>query len=92
MSIVGYPEELGNGIDAFSFSVMNVRSVPSIPNQFDIVVRRIDTLALSTYMGMSGSPVINDFGSVVGVVTDELYNSLGYTSIHSVMDNLKEKE
>lgn len=91
LSIVGYPEELGNGIDAFSFSVMSVRSVPSIPNQFDIVVRRIDTLALSTYMGMSGSPVINDFGSVVGVVTDELYNSLGYTSIHSVMDNLTEK-
>ena len=91
LSIVGYPEELGNGIDAFSFSVMNVRSVPSIPNQFDIVVRRIDSLALSTYMGMSGSPVINDFGSVVGVVTDELYNSLGYTSIHSVMDNLTEK-
>lgn len=91
LSIVGYPEELGNGIDAFSFSVMSVRSVPSIPNQFDIVVRRIDTLALSTYMGMSGSPVINDFGSVVGVVTDELYNSLGYTSIHSIMENLTEK-
>lgn len=91
LSIVGYPEELGNGIDAFSFSVMNVRTITSIPNQFDIVVRRIDTLALSTYMGMSGSPVINDFGSVVGVVTDELYNSLGYTSIHSVMDSLTEK-
>lgn len=27
----------------------------------------------------------------MGVVTDELYNSLGYTSIHSVMDNLTEK-
>ena len=81
LSIVGYPEELGNGVDAFSFSVVNVRTITSIPNQFDIVVRRIDSFALSTYMGMSGSPVINDFGSVVGVVTDELYNSLGYTSI-----------
>lgn len=91
LSIVGYPEELGNGVDAFSFSVVNVRTITSIPNQFDIVVRRIDSFALSTYMGMSGSPVINDFGSVVGVVTDELYNSLGYTSILSVMENLAEK-
>lgn len=91
LSVVGYPEELGNGIDAFSFSVVNVRSITSIPNQFDIVVRRIDTFALSTYMGLSGSPVVNDFGSVVGIVTDELYNSLGYTSIHSIMENLTEK-
>lgn len=91
LSIVGYPEELGNGVDAFSFSVVNVRTITSIPNQFDIVVRRIDSFALSTYMGMSGAPVINDFGSVVGVVTDELYNSLGYTSILSVMENLAEK-
>lgn len=91
LSVVGYPEELGNGVDAFSFSVVNVRTITSIPNQFDIVVRRIDSFALSTYMGMSGSPVINDFGSVVGVVTDELYNSLGYTSILSVMENLAEK-
>lgn len=91
LSVVGYPEELGNGVDAFSFSVVNVRTITSIPNQFDIVVRRIDTFALSTYMGMSGSPVVNDFGSVVGVVTDELYNSLGYTSIHSIMENLTEK-
>ena len=91
LSVVGYPEELGNGIDAFSFSVVNVRTITSIPNQFDIVVRRIDSFALSTYMGMSGAPVINDFGSVVGVVTDELYNSLGYTSILSVMENLAEK-
>lgn len=91
LSIVGYPEELGNGVDAFSFSVVNVRTITSIPNQFDIVVRRIDSFALSTYIGMSGAPVINDFGSVVGVVTDELYNSLGYTSILSVMENLAEK-
>lgn len=91
LSIVGYPEELGNGVDAFSFSVVNVRTITSIPNQFDIVVRRIDTFALSTYIGMSGSPVVNDFGSVVGIVTDELYNSLGYTSIHSIMENLTEK-
>lgn len=91
LSIVGYPEELGNGVDAFSFSVVNVRTITSISNQFDIVVRRIDSFALSTYMGMSGAPVINDFGSVVGVVTDELYNSLGYTSILSVMENLAEK-
>ena len=91
LSVVGYPEELGNGVDAFSFSVVNVRTITSIPNQFDIVVRRIDSFVLSTYMGMSGAPVINDFGSVVGVVTDELYNSLGYTSILSVMENLAEK-
>lgn len=91
LSVVGYPEELGNGVDAFSFSVVNVRTITSIPNQFDIVVRRIDSFALSTYMGMSGAPVINDFGSAVGVVTDELYNSLGYTSILSVMENLAEK-
>lgn len=91
LSIIGYPEELGNGIDIFRFNVTNVRSISNPAYQFDIIVRRTDELSLSSYSGMSGSPVINEFGSVVGIATDELYNTLGYTSIHCVQNELINK-
>lgn len=91
LSIIGYPEELGNGIDIFKFGVTNIRSISNPAYQFDIIVRRNDDLSLSSYAGMSGSPVINEFGSVIGVVTDELYNTLGYTSIYCVQNELKNK-
>lgn len=91
LSIIGYPEELGNGIDIFKFGVTNIRSISNPAYQFDIIVRRNDDLSLSSYAGMSGSPVINEFGSVIGVVTDELYNTLGYTSIYCVQNELVQK-
>ncbi|MFR5131033.1 MAG: trypsin-like peptidase domain-containing protein [Segatella copri] len=91
LSIIGYPEELGNGIDIFKFNVTNIRPISNPAYQFDIIVRRTDELSLSSYAGMSGSPVINEFGSVIGVVTDEMYNTLGYTSIHCVLNELRNK-
>ena len=56
LSIIGYPEELGNGIDIFKFNVTNIRPISNPAYQFDIIVRRTDELSLSSYAGMSGSP------------------------------------
>ena len=41
-----------------------------------------------SYSGFSGSPVLNEFGYAIGVVTDQLHRSLGYTSINSIVQAL----
>lgn len=89
LSIIGYPQELGNGIDIFHVKVQNLRKLPNSNKGFDTLVSRKDELSFHSYQGFSGSPVINGFGHVIGVVTDQLHNSLGYTSIYSVVYLLK---
>jgi len=84
--IVGYPRELGNGVDYFGISVKNSREKADMRGGFDRMVVRTDSFGFNSYEGFSGSPVINDFGKVVGVETDQLYYSLGYVSIAAVKD------
>lgn len=84
--IVGYPRELGNGIDYFGVTVKNSREKVDLKGGFDRMVVRTDSFGFNSYEGFSGSPVINDFGKVVGIDTDQLYYSLGYLSISSVRD------
>ena len=55
------------------------------------MVVRTDSFGFNSYEGFSGSPVINDFGMVVGIETDQLYYSLGYLSIAAIKA-LVEKE
>ena len=84
--IVGYPRELGNGVDYFGVTVKNSRIKNDLKGGFDRVVVRTDSFGFNSYEGFSGSPVINDFGMVVGVETDQLYYSLGYVSIAAIKD------
>ena len=84
--IVGYPRELGNGVDYFGVTVKNSREKRDLKGGFDRVVVRTDSFGFNSYEGFSGSPVINDFGMVVGVETDQLYYSLGYVSIAAAKD------
>lgn len=88
MLIVGYPRELGNGVDYFGVTVKNSRKKPDMKGGFDRVVVRTDSFGFNSYEGFSGSPVINDFGMVVGIETDQLYYSLGYVSIEAIKDSL----
>ena len=89
--IVGYPRELGNGVDYFGVTVKNSRKKADLKGGFDRMVVRIDSFGFNSYEGFSGSPVINDFGMVVGIETDQLYYSLGYLSIAAIKE-LVEKE
>lgn len=89
--IVGYPRELGNGVDYFGVTVKNSREKVDLKGGFDRMVVRTDSFGFNSYEGFSGSPVINDFGKVVGIETDQLYYSLGYLSIAAIKE-LVEKE
>ena len=89
--IVGYPRELGNCVDYFGVTVKNSRKKADLKGGFDRMVVRTDSFGFNSYEGFSGSPVINDFGKVVGIETDQLYYSLGYLSITAIKE-LVEKE
>lgn len=89
--IVGFPRELGNGVDYFGVTVKNSREKANLKGGFDRMVVRTDSFGFNSYEGFSGSPVINEFGMVVGIETDQLYYSLGYLSIAAIKE-LVEKE
>ena len=89
--IVGYPRELGNGVDYFEVTVKNSREKANLKGGFDRMVVRTDRFGFNSYEGFSGAPVINDFGMVVGIETDQLYYSLGYLSISAIKDILEEE-
>lgn len=89
--ILGYPQELGNGTDFFSVHVKNYKELRGNSRGFDVMVLRTDPFGFHSYSGFSGSPVLNKKGVAVGVVTDQLYNTLGYTSIASISDQLSDK-
>lgn len=89
--IVGFPRELGNGVDYFGVTVKNSREKAILKGGFDRMVVRTDSFGFNSYEGFSGSPVINDFGMVVGIETDQLYYSLGYLSIAAIKE-LVERE
>lgn len=89
--IVGFPRELGNGVDYFGVTVKNSREKAILKGGFDRMVVRTDSFGFNSYEGYSGSPVINDFGMVVGIETDQLYYSLGYLSIAAIKE-LVERE
>lgn len=79
LMVMGYPSELGNNKDLISLSIRNRQEVNR--TEYDIVVIREDALALYNYKGFSGSPVINEFGSVIGIMTRNVSQTLGYISI-----------
>lgn len=87
--IVGFPSELGNGEDYYVVEVKNVRKKKDTSKGFDRMVTRIDSFGFYSYSGFSGAPVINAFNKVIGLQTDQLYNTLGYASISSFADTLE---
>lgn len=91
LEIIGYPQEIGNGIDYFGVNVRNLKELKDKSKGFDVMVIRTDAFGLHSYSGFSGSPVLNRKGIAVGVVTDQMYNTLGYTSFEVIADELLAK-
>lgn len=89
LEIIGFPQEIGNGVDFLSVKVKNLKEFSSTEtHSFDVMVVRTDAFGLHSYVGYSGSPVLNNEGMAVGVATDQFNNSLGYTSIKNIVDSL----
>lgn len=87
LTVVGYPGELGNGACLIE---MKVRAYsPVVGQKYDVVTIRVGHFELHSYSGFSGSPVVNDKGYVVGIVSTETYGKLTYCSIESVATKLK---
>ncbi|WP_301062743.1 serine protease [Phocaeicola sp.] len=88
LSIVGYPQELGRGEDLISIDVCD--RIGTTRKDYDTAVVRTDSLALNSYKGFSGSPVLNEMGSVIGITLKQLSGCLGYCSILSLKKQLRQ--
>lgn len=82
LTIVGYPKEFGNCSDIISMEVQD--RLGNRKEDYDTTVVRTDSLAFTSYKGFSGSPVLNEKGSVIGITVNQLGGSLGYASIKSL--------
>lgn len=63
LTIIGYPKELGNCSDIISIDVQDRLNTKK--EDYDTMVVRTDSLPLTSYKGFSGSPVLNEKGSVI---------------------------
>ncbi|WP_277638475.1 serine protease [Bacteroides graminisolvens] len=88
LEIIGFPQEVGNSIDYFGICVKNLRILRDGSRGFDTMVIRTEAFGFHSYVGFSGSPVLNESGYAVGIVTDQMHNTLGYTSICSIANEL----
>ena len=88
LTIVGYPKEFGNCSDIISMEVQD--RLGNRKEDYDTTVVRTDSLAFTSYKGFSGSPVLNEKGSVIGITVNQLGGSLGYASIKSIAARLEE--
>ena len=82
LTIVGYPKEFGNCSDIIRMEVQD--RLGNRKEDYDTTVVRTDSLAFTSYKGFSGSPVLNEKGSVIGITVNQLGGSLGYASIKSL--------
>lgn len=80
LKIIGYPEELGNGVECLGVEVVNYKQYGDFARGYDVIVARKDIVMLNSYEGYSGSPVLNEKGYAVGVAIKQMYDSLGYAS------------
>ena len=87
LTIVGYPKEFGNCSDIISMEVQD--RLGNRKEDYDTTVVRTDSLAFTSYKGFSGSPVLNEKGSVIGIALNQFGSSLGYASIKSLVTRLE---
>lgn len=89
LTIIGYPKELGNCSDIISIDVQDRLNTKK--EDYDTMVVRTDALPFTSYKGFSGSPVLNEKGSVIGVALQQYGNSIGYISVKSIAELLEKK-
>lgn len=88
--VYGYPEEVAMGMNLVSIQVKNRLKIDGgVWNDRALV--REDCLHLHQYDGLSGSPVINKSGRVVGIVVIQINETLNYLSVENAQKHLKHK-
>ena len=88
LKVYGYPQEVAMGVNLVELSVMNRLE---INGWNDRALVRKDELRLNNYDGLSGSPVVNLEGRVIGVLTHQTNEILGYLSISKISSLLNGK-
>lgn len=89
LTVCGYPYENGGGRNQFEIPVAPISNVSN--REYDVIAAPATLLSFNSYKGFSGAPVLNELGSVVGVITDQMNTVLGYKSMAAVMDALSEQ-
>ena len=79
LRVYGYPQEVAMGINLVAMAVANRLNIKEGWN--DRALIRKDELHLLNYDGLSGSPVVNNEGRVIGVLTIQTNETLGYLSV-----------
>ena len=77
----GYPKEVAMGE---TLVTLDIRNRLQIANWNDRAVVRDDSLQLRYYDGLSGAPVVNKIGQVVGLVTIQNNQTLHYLSVEKI--------
>lgn len=89
--VYGYPKEVAMGMNLVSIQVKNRLKIDGgVWNDRALV--REDSLNLHQYDGLSGSPVVNQSGRVVGIVVIQINEILKYLSVENAQKHLKHKE
>ena len=85
LTVYGYPQEIAMGVNIVSLLVMNRLE---ISGWNDRALIRLDKLKLIHYDGLSGSPVVNREGRVIGILTLQVNETLSYLSVAKISELL----
>lgn len=85
LKVYGYPQEVAMGVNLVALDVANRLEINDWNDR--ALVRR-DQLHLNNYDGLSGSPVVNIEGRVIGVLTLQTNETLGYLSVAKMSERL----
>jgi hypothetical protein len=85
LMVYGYPQEIAMGVNLVEIAVRNRLK---ITGWNDRALIREDSLHLHYYDGLSGSPVVNNQGRVIGILTQQTNETLGYLSIEKIHEDL----
>lgn len=86
-TIIGFPNEIGNGIDQVALEIKGEMTVSN--KSYEIVTSRVGNFNFSRYDGLSGSPIINGRNAIIGIAVVEVGNKLAFVSIDSIKKELK---
>lgn len=84
LHVIGYPEEAFDGKSRVELKFKERIELTSPHNFYDDLITFSDDLDLSSYEGISGSPVLNGLGSVVGIATYQHNHMIGYIPIKNI--------
>ena len=85
LRVYGYPQEVAMGINLVELDVENRLEIKEWNSR--ALIRR-DQLKLHSYDGLSGSPVANIEGRVVGILTQQTNETLSYLSVADMCNQL----